>query len=49
MLRFAADENFHGTILSGLLRALPNLDIVRVQDTDQYGVGDPELLEWAAT
>ena len=28
MLRFAADENFNGDIVRGLLRRNPNLDIV---------------------
>ena len=32
MLRFAADENFNGDIVRGLLRRNPNVDIVRVQD-----------------
>ncbi len=29
MLRLAADENFNGRIVRGLLRALPDLDLVR--------------------
>ena len=32
-LRFAADENFDGRIVRGLLRILPDLDLIRVQDT----------------
>jgi precorrin-6B methylase 2 len=32
MLRFAADENFNGDIVRGLLRRNPKLDIVRIQD-----------------
>ena len=32
MLRLAADENFNGDIVRGLLRRNPKLDIVRVQD-----------------
>ncbi|MCP3964631.1 MAG: hypothetical protein GY719_42925 [bacterium] len=48
MLRFIADENFNGRILRGLLRALPELDIVRVQDTPLAGAADPEILAWAA-
>jgi hypothetical protein len=34
MLRLAADENFNGDIVRGLLRRKPDLDIVRVQDAD---------------
>lgn len=48
MLAFAADENFNGVILRGLLRLLPDLDVVRVQDTGVYGADDPAILVWAA-
>lgn len=48
MLKLAADENFDGKILRGILRYLPDLDVVRIQDTLLYGAGDPEILEWAA-
>jgi hypothetical protein len=47
-MRFAADENFDGRILNGLLARLPELDIVRVQDTVMYQAPDPALLEWLA-
>lgn len=45
-MRFAADENFDGHILTSLLSRLPELDIVRVQDTPMLQSPDPELLEW---
>ncbi len=48
MLRFAADENFNGAIVRGLLRRQPTLDLVRVQDTGHSGINDPDLLAWAA-
>jgi hypothetical protein len=48
MLRFAADENFDGRIVRGLLRVLPDLDLVRVQDTPLAEADDPAVLEWAA-
>jgi len=48
MLSLAADENFNNDIVRGLLRRKPELDIVRIQDIGLSGVGDPELLEWAA-
>jgi hypothetical protein len=48
MLRFAADENFNGHLLRGLRRRLPGLDVLRVQDTQVSGQGDPEVLAWAA-
>ncbi|HVG06220.1 MAG TPA: DUF5615 family PIN-like protein [Thermoanaerobaculia bacterium] len=48
MLRLAADENFDGRIVRGLLRLLPNLDLVRVQDTAIVEAEDEAVLEWAA-
>lgn len=49
MIRFLADENFNGRILRGLLRRLPDLDVVRAQDVEAVqGAADPVLLEWAA-
>jgi hypothetical protein len=49
MLRFAVDEDFDNRIVRGLLRLLPALDIVRVQDAGLLGKRDPEVLEWAAS
>lgn len=49
MLRLAADENFNGDIVRGLLRRNPLVDIVRVQDVGLSGANDPAVLEWAAT
>ena len=48
MLRLAADENFNGNIIRGLLRRRPDLDIVRIQDVGLAGAGDPAILAWAA-
>lgn len=48
MIRFAADENFNGLILRGLLLRKPDLDIVRIQDTPISGADDRALLEWTA-
>ena len=48
MLRLAADENFNGDIVRGLLRRNPKLDIVRVQDVGLSGANDPSVLAWAA-
>jgi predicted nuclease of predicted toxin-antitoxin system len=47
-MRFAADENFNGTILDALRERLPDMDIIRVQDTDLFGMPDPSVLAWAA-
>ncbi len=46
--RFLADENFNNDLLRALLRRLPDLDIIRVQDTAIAGADDPTLLAWAA-
>lgn len=48
MLKFLADENFNNDILRGLLRRMPELDVVRVQDVGLAGADDPSVLEWAA-
>lgn len=46
--RFLADENLNNDLLRALLRRLPDLDIIRVQDTAIAGADDPALLAWAA-
>jgi len=49
VIRFLADENFNGRILRGLLRRLPDLDVVRAQDVEALsGAVDPILLAWCA-
>ena len=47
-LRLAADENFDGRIVRGLFRILPDLDLVRVQDTPLNEADDSVVLDWAA-
>src|SRR5215203_148066 len=46
--RLLADENFNGRILRALQRQIPDLDVVRVQDTFLYGTDDQPLLQFAA-
>jgi hypothetical protein len=48
-MRFAADENFDGRILTGLRARLPSIDIVRIQDTEMYQAPDDKLLAWLAS
>lgn len=48
MLKLLADENLDNTIVRGLFRRNPMLDIVRVQDIGLSGQDDPTVLEWAA-
>lgn len=47
-MKFLADENLDYRIFKGLQLVLPELDLVRVQDTEIYQASDPEVLEWAA-
>jgi len=48
MIRFLVDEDLDNRILRGLLRRLPHLDIVRVQDADLQSAHDLEVLAFAA-
>lgn len=47
-MRWLADENFNNDILRGLIRRMPNLDVVRVQDVGLTGASDETVLAWAA-
>lgn len=38
--RLAADENFNGRIVRGVQRRLPEVDLIRVQDTTLSGADD---------
>ena len=48
MLRLLADENLNHDLIRGVLRRMPSLDLVRVQDVGLREVDDPSVLEWAA-
>jgi hypothetical protein len=48
MLRLAADENFNMHVINGILRRLPDANIVRVQDAGLTSADDPTVLDWAA-
>ena len=48
MLRLLSDENFRGAIVRGLKLRDPNVDIQRVQDVGLRGLGDEQILAWAA-
>lgn len=47
-MRLLADENFDNTVVRGLLRRRPSIDIIRVQDVGLSGKDDPASLAWAA-
>ena len=48
MLKFLADENFHGDIVRGLRQRSLEIEFLRVQDVGLLGDDDPAILEWAA-
>lgn len=48
MVKFITDEDFDGRILRGLLRRLPKLDIVRVQDVGLQSAHDRDVLAYAS-
>ncbi|MDK3157340.1 DUF5615 family PIN-like protein [Kamptonema cortianum] len=48
MIRFLLDENFNGKIVRGLRARQPDVDMIRVQNTELSDADDPTVLEWAA-
>jgi hypothetical protein len=48
MLRLAIDADFNGRAYRALLRELPELDMVRVQDAGLRTAEDADVLAWAA-
>lgn len=49
MIRLLADENFNNAIVRALKKRIPDVEIVRIQDTEMVGKSDPLILEWAAS
>ena len=47
-MKFAIDENLNNRIVRGLRRLHPELDAIRIQDTEIYEADDPVVLEWCA-
>jgi predicted nuclease of predicted toxin-antitoxin system len=47
--QFLTDEDFDRDIVIGVLRRLPTVDVIRVQDVGLAGADDPQVLEWAAS
>ena len=48
MIRFLLDENFNGKVVRGLRARKPDVDMLRIQDTELLSADDPTVLEWAA-
>jgi hypothetical protein len=48
MLRLLIDENFDHNILRGLVRRVPQLDVLVVAQIGLSGTADIDLLRWAA-
>ena len=48
MIRFLLVEIFNGMFVRGLRVRQPDIDMIRIQDTELSGADDPAVLEWAA-
>ena len=48
MIKILADQNFSGPVVRGLLRRLPDLDLIRTSDVGIGHFSDPQILAWAA-
>lgn len=48
MMRFFTDEDFRHDVLRGVLRLLPETDVVTAQQVSLTSVDDTVLLAWAA-
>lgn len=48
MLRLISDENFDNVLVRRLLREIPDLNLVRIQDVGLRQSDDETILEWAA-
>lgn len=48
MLRLLVDEDFNGRIVRGVLRLLPELDLVQVREIGMLSTSDPDILARAA-
>ncbi len=46
--KLLVDENLMRKVVQGILRRNSKIDILRVQQVGLSGMGDPEILEWAA-
>ena len=45
-MKLAIDENLDNRIVRGLRRLHPELNAIRIQDTEIYEADDPVVLEW---
>ena len=48
MPRLLSDENFDNHIVRGLIRRLPTIDLIRVQDVGLGQTDDRTILRWAS-
>lgn len=49
MLRLATDEDFNGRIVRGVLRRLPEADLLPIQEVGLSGAADQDVLDYAAS
>jgi hypothetical protein len=47
MIRLLADENFNAHVTRGVLRRIPQADLITPQQAGLAGMDDAALLEWA--
>ncbi len=47
MIRFLADEDFDGHVISGVRRRHPEIQIQTIQELGMSETPDPDILEWA--
>ena len=48
MIKLLLDQNFNDVIRRGILRRSPEIDLIRLQDTEISDADDPTVLAWAA-
>ena len=48
LLCLLSDENLDNHVVRGLVRRLPTIDLIRVQDVGLKGTDDQTILHWAA-
>ena len=47
-MKYLVDEDLDNRIYRGILRRMPELDMIRVQDTEVASASDAEILIWAS-
>jgi hypothetical protein len=48
LIAFLTDEDFNGRIVRGILRRIPDLDLVTMSGAGLAGLADSTVISWAA-